>query len=89
MHEPIAKYDAYYGREFDKDHSVTVDKFINFLIDMIDDGVDKDSMLNICGFDNFFFHYCADTKEVRLDTKPLTESYMGGITEKSIKKYEE
>lgn len=49
----------------------------------------KNAKLNICGSDNFFFHYCEDSGEVRLDVKPLTENYMGyGIKEISIKKYE-
>lgn len=91
MLEPklIDKYNEFYGREFDKDHSITIDKFIDFLIDMIDDGVKKNAKLNICGSDNFFFHYCEDSEEVRLDVKPLTENYMGyGVKEISIKKYE-
>lgn len=55
---------------------------------MIDIGVSRDAKLNICGSDNFFFHYCKDTGEIRLDTKSLAESYTGyGTKEINIKKY--
>lgn len=51
----INEYSEYYGREFDKNHQVTIDKFVDFLIDMIDEGVNKDAKIKVCGSDHFSF----------------------------------